>query len=91
MKCQHKINYEICCLKNYHWDEPEEGKPIIKITVDDPEWETAYKNWIEGKNPTDSLKWGRTVVADYRSTWYKKCWWCKLKRWIKHQWICTGK
>lgn len=40
-------------------------KPTIKITCIDDNWEVAYKNWIDGKNPTDSPLWKKAVIAFY--------------------------
>ena len=54
---KHTRGFKVVRLQNYSgWGKE---KPTIKITVNDPEWETAYQNWISGKNPTDSPEWKR--------------------------------
>jgi hypothetical protein len=42
-------------------------KPTIEITIDDPDWEEAYDNWIQGKPPTDSKEWKKGVIAHFKS------------------------
>jgi hypothetical protein len=37
--------------------------PTIVIKKGDDEWEQAYKNWLIGKNPTDSEEWKKGVFA----------------------------
>jgi len=48
------------------WNETEWDiwtEPTIKITKDDSGWEEAFKNWLEGKPPTDSQEWKKGIVA----------------------------
>jgi len=55
------MGYKIVKLQNKsNWDKE---KPTICISIDDPEWEEAYKNWQEGKNPTNSPEWKKGIVA----------------------------
>lgn len=44
------------------WDEE---KPTIIIKPTDPEWEEAYQNWINGKNPTSSPEWKKGVILTF--------------------------
>ena len=44
-------------------NRPGNPAPTIKITIDDPEWDQAMKNWLDGKNPTDSPEWKKCVLA----------------------------
>jgi antibiotic biosynthesis monooxygenase (ABM) superfamily enzyme len=45
------------------WDNE---KPTIVITPNDPEWAQAYKNWLEGKTPTNSPEWKIGVIMTYK-------------------------
>lgn len=47
---------EINKLQNQS-DFPGNPKPTIVISVNDTQWNDAYKNWLAGKNPTDSKEW----------------------------------
>ena len=51
--------YRIVTLQN----SPSKEEPTIKIVLGDLEWQDAYKNWIAGENPTDSLEWKKGVFA----------------------------
>lgn len=44
------------------WDKE---KPTIIINANSPEWEQAYKNWLDGKNPTDSPLWKEGVFMTF--------------------------
>jgi len=37
--------------------------PTIVIKIGDPEWESAYSNWLDQKPPTSSPEWKKGVVA----------------------------
>jgi hypothetical protein len=55
------VGYKVCKLQNTSdWSG---DTPDIVITIDSPEWEQAYINWLNGKNPTQSKHWKRGVFA----------------------------
>lgn len=37
--------------------------PTIVISICDPEWDGAYKRWMDGKTPTDDPRWKSGVFA----------------------------
>ena len=39
------------------------GEPTIKIIASDGNFNSAYMNWVSGKNPTDSSEWKKGVFA----------------------------
>ena len=39
------------------------GEPTIKIIASDGNFNSAYMNWVSGKNPTDSPEWKKGVFA----------------------------
>jgi hypothetical protein len=42
---------------------PLSGQPTICITSTDDGWDKAYKQWLQGKNPTDSKEWSKGVFC----------------------------
>jgi len=58
---------KITKLQNYS-GFPNNLSPTVVVTTEDPEWENAYKNWIAGKNPTDSIEWKKGVFAIFVDT-----------------------
>jgi hypothetical protein len=48
-------------LKNTPWDHPS----TIRIEEGSPEWDEAYRNWMNGKNPTASPEWKTGVFFGY--------------------------
>lgn len=36
---------------------PRNKVPTIVISQKDKSWELAYEEWLNGKNPTNSLEW----------------------------------
>ena len=53
--------YEIVKLQNC--SNFSNQKPTIVITKTDPEWQTTFDRWINGKHPTDSVEWKKGIFA----------------------------
>ena len=51
------MGYKIVKLQNHPLD------PTIVISKGDPEWEAAYQEWTNGKNPTNAIDWKKGVFA----------------------------
>ena len=45
------------------WQEIGCEAPTIVIQKGDLEWEEAYANWLDGKNPTASKEWKKGIYA----------------------------
>lgn len=41
------------------------NKPTIQIVEGTPEWDQAYKNWLQNKTPTDSPEWKLGVFLSF--------------------------
>lgn len=54
--------YQIKALTNSS-GFPGNMPPTIKIVRGEDNWEQAYTNWKQGKNPTDSPEWKKGVFA----------------------------
>jgi hypothetical protein len=39
--------------------------PTLRIVQGEPAWNDAYKNWLGGKNPTDSPEWKAGVYLHF--------------------------
>ncbi len=42
------------------WDEVT---PTISVQKGDPNWDESYKNWLDGKNPTNSSEWKKGIFG----------------------------
>jgi hypothetical protein len=53
------MGYQVIKFQNV----PKGDIPTICIEKGSPIWELAYKNWISGKDPTDSKEWKKGIFA----------------------------
>lgn len=57
--------YQICKFQNASgWTNET---PTIVISIDTPEWNSAYLNWINGDPPTKSKEWEKGIWACFES------------------------
>lgn len=54
------MGYVICKIQNV--SSFSDKIPTITICENDPGWEIALTNWLNGKNPTDSPEWKRVFL-----------------------------
>ena len=45
------------------WEEINHPPPTVIVQKGDANWDEAYQNWLDGKNPTDSKEWKKGVIA----------------------------
>jgi hypothetical protein len=44
-------------LKNYPFDHIDLPKQVLIIKENDTQWDQAYSNWLQGKNPSADPGW----------------------------------